>query len=741
MALVILAYILAHSSPIIAAREGMRFSTLLSMYGCSASVCTIDIIADLYILSFDGSNSKGESKMTSAVDKSIQSLVTDILEGKLLLPEMQRPFVWKDYQVRDLFDSLYRNYPSGSLLVWDTDELPSVHPLSVGGADESKSALLLLDGQQRLTSLSAILSGRPLIVSNRENPITVLFNLGTEMFDTEEVIPKIVSRHGQRSWISLAQYFNSDTFSILGSLGFQNMTAPETREAASKLEKLAKIKNYTYRVNILDHMEYGEVTRIFIRVNYGGTRLGNADLALAQISSRWPGVADKVSDFNDRLKRRGLIVSDPGVAMRTLSALTRHKTRLDSFFRKEGNKLPSVEQLETAWANGLTALEKALNFAQQNCYVDKLHMMPSPYVLVPLIAFFDKNKDTTITPEQSKQLEQWFYRVTVWSRYSTSTETKLDQDLRAIYEGGAIGEQIDALKEAVDVATGKRQVTEKDIRNRTNSPFLLIMRILARRNNAQDWISGISLGADKEVRTRPLFTERFITGADKKRRAQDIANQILSVSDLDLGKSPAELLGSLNLAHLQAQQIPSEPALWEPENYDRFLAARRQILSQQTNLLMYAEIPQVTADLLCQRITALELQLREVIATQLIASEGERAWERLVPRNMQTAAQQHIDKKTQENPALRDEFDSIEAKLRQCMFSDLRQIMEGNWSLFSEMFGQLGIFLKQFQFVLTARNGCAHDSIADLSTADRLHAQAGLEWFDDCLSQQVEIEA
>lgn len=103
--------------------------------------------------------------MITAEDKEIQSLVADVRDGKLLLPEMQRSYVWDSTQVRDFFDSLYHQYPSGQLLVWETDDLPySRAPGIAGVGSADRRPRLLLDGQQRLTSLAAVMLGKPLRV-------------------------------------------------------------------------------------------------------------------------------------------------------------------------------------------------------------------------------------------------------------------------------------------------------------------------------------------------------------------------------------------------------------------------------------------------------------------------------------------------------------------------------------------------------------------------------------------------
>lgn len=92
--------------------------------------------------------------------------------GEMRLPEIQRHYVWRATRVRDLMDSLYRGYPSGSILMWGTDEPVPTRDFAI--AQESTAFAgrkLLLDGQQRLTSLTTVLNGEPVLVKGRKKPI------------------------------------------------------------------------------------------------------------------------------------------------------------------------------------------------------------------------------------------------------------------------------------------------------------------------------------------------------------------------------------------------------------------------------------------------------------------------------------------------------------------------------------------------------------------------------------------
>src|ERR1700755_3458639 len=111
-------------------------------------------------------------------EATVEELVGMIERGELRLPEMQRRYVWRSPRVRDLMDSLYRGYPSGAILIWETDEAVPLRDFAVGQrVNPYQTTKLLLAAQQRLTSLSAVIRGEPIRVRSRKRPIELLFNL------------------------------------------------------------------------------------------------------------------------------------------------------------------------------------------------------------------------------------------------------------------------------------------------------------------------------------------------------------------------------------------------------------------------------------------------------------------------------------------------------------------------------------------------------------------------------------
>src|SRR6266404_9595077 len=156
-------------------------------------------------------------------EATVEELVGMIERGELRLPEMQRRYVWRSTRVRDLLDSLYRGYPSGAILLWETDEDVPLQELAIPQqSNPYQSTRLLLDGQQRLTSLSAVIRGEPVSVRGRRRPIELLFNLEhpdqlavvTEVNEEGDDEENLIEDEADSSEDELQRRFNRMTFVV-----------------------------------------------------------------------------------------------------------------------------------------------------------------------------------------------------------------------------------------------------------------------------------------------------------------------------------------------------------------------------------------------------------------------------------------------------------------------------------------------------------------------------------------------
>jgi len=254
-------------------------------------------------------------------EAKVEELVAMIERGELRLPEMQRRYVWKATRVRDLLDSLYRGYPSGAILLWETDESVPLRDFAIQQVQNPyQTTKLLLDGQQRLTSLWAVLRGHPIQVRWRKKPIELLFNLehpdqlgvatdfdentrndeDADIADADE--DELQKRFEQMAfvihtnklarlphWISVSEVFTSESDApFLRKAGVTKLEDPLYDKYSQRLKRLRSVRHYMYRMDILERsLSYEEVTEIFVRVNSLGAKLRGSDLATAQITAKW----------------------------------------------------------------------------------------------------------------------------------------------------------------------------------------------------------------------------------------------------------------------------------------------------------------------------------------------------------------------------------------------------------------------------------------------------------------------
>jgi len=677
--------------------------------------------------------------MISNQDREILALINDIRDGRLLLPELQRKFIWKSTQVRDLFDSLYRNYPSGQILVWETDDLPYSHTLSVDGIDENqKKPLLLLDGQQRLTSLAAIMLGKDLVVRGSKRPIDIAFNVYTEKF---EVAGPRQTKDG--GWISLSKLFTQGVLPVLIELNIDTKS-PEAGKVFDRLQRLENIKTYKYQVNILENLNYDEVTHIFVRINSGGTKLNSADLALAQMSSRWRGITDELFSYQNAVSRRGhKLWLDTGILLRAMSSMMVGQTRLSQLFRGERQKI-SLTDLEQAWKRVKAGMDQAISFLVSNCLMDRLDLLPTQYILIPLTIFFDKFGDE-VTDAQARDLRRWVYMALIWNRYSGATETAADQDVTAIKSDAPIANMVQNLEDKVG---RNRPITERELRDqRKNSPFMLLAYVLARKANAQDWFNGVTLQGDQSLEIHHIFPKDVLREAYDLKAQSLLVDQVANLAFLSkranakiLSQSPSQYLANIPTSRLEAQNVPTKTDLWNLENFEAFLQVRREQLANKINQLLQSLTDEPSLwvvsqqELLERRINTIENNMRLLVATRLGDAFGAEAWQK-IPGGIRNTLDQRIASHLEKHPYLSSAYETLDAKLEFCQFSDYVKIITANWPYFQGDFGSNQEFSEHIKNVTDVRNAMKHGR--EVPNSDLAVGEGGLLWIEDCLKAAI----
>ncbi|CCN21686.1 conserved hypothetical protein [Bordetella bronchiseptica 1289] len=560
-------------------------------------------------------------------EASVEELVSMIERGELRLPEMQRQYVWRSTRVRDLLDSLYRGYPSGAILLWETDEAVPLQDFAVSqSTNPYQSTRLLLDGQQRLTSLSAVIRGEPVSVRGRRRPIDLLFNLehpdqlavvteveengddeddadddseliGDETDSTEDELLKrfnkmtfvVATRKLEQlpHWVKVSEVFKTDNDApFLKRAGISGFDDPRYEKYSQRLARLRGIRKYVYRMDVLERtLSYDEVTEIFVRVNSLGAKLRSSDLALAQITAKWRHSLQTFQDFQKACAKTGFDL-DLGLHLKNLMAFATGQSR----FQIVGSL--NVEKLQKAWKEACEGMEFALNFLRSNLGIDSPALLSSPFLLV-VLAYFGHSRNYALSNDEARQLRYWALMANAKGRFSRgSSETILDQDLASIRQGGAVSELIDRLR----LQFGRLDITAEELEGRNQRSALFKTMFLAfRAAGAKDWRSHLTIaldhsGAQHRLQFHHIFPKAVLKTSFTAREADDIANLAFiggktnrAISD----KAPAvylpPLVDQLGEPAFSAQCIPVEASLLDVESYKAFLLERRKRIATALN--------------------------------------------------------------------------------------------------------------------------------------------------------------
>ena len=557
-------------------------------------------------------------------EASVEELVGMIERGELRLPEMQRRYVWRSTRVRDLLDSLYRGYPSGAILLWDTDEEVPLQDFAIAQqGNPYQSTRLLLDGQQRLTSLSAVIRGAPVGVRGRQKPIELLFNLehpeelavvtevneeGNDEEDEEELIEDEVDSSEDElqkrfdrmtfvvatrkleqllCWVKVSEVFKSDSDrQFLKRAGITDLDDPRAEKYSQRLARLRGVRKYVYRMDILERaLSYDEVTKIFVRVNSLGAKLRSSDLALAQITTKWRGALKIFQTFQGQCGKAGFDL-DLGLHLKNLVAFATGQSR----FLTVGS-LP-VGTLQRAWKECVPGMEFALNFLKSNAGLDSPALLSSPFLLVTL-GYYGHKRDYEIGAGEAEQLRHWVLVANAKGRYSRgSSETLLDQDLSTLRHGGGSGELIDRLR----LQVGRLDIAPEELEGRNQRSALFKTMFLAFRTaNARDWHSNLAIslghrGAQHRLQFHHVFPKAILKSSYTAREADDIANLAFiggktnrKINDKAPNQYFPTLIKKSGPGAFEAQCIPTQDHLLDVGAYKSFLGERRRLVAERLN--------------------------------------------------------------------------------------------------------------------------------------------------------------
>lgn len=509
------------------------------------------------------------------------SVILDHIDsGHMALPEFQRGYVWNRNQVRGLMSSLYRGYPVGSFLTWvtATEEANT----RGDGALAPGVVKLLLDGQQRVTSLYGIIRGRPpRFFDGNEQAFTGLrFHALDEAF--EFYAPTRMDE--DPIWIDVSTVMREGLTPYLREMSEH----PSFSEIIDNLNRLHTIRDRDFHIEEVtgDDLTVDVVVDIFNRVNSGGTKLSKGDLALARICATWPEARQELRSRLDGWGEHGYNFQLDWLLRNVTTILTG-----SAFF--SGLRDTTAEVFATGLQRAERSVSQMLNLLAGRLGLDHDRVLGARYAFPVAVRYLDDHAGPLGAAEQGKLL-YWYVHASLWGRYTGSTESTINQDLTALHEDG-----LDGLLDRLRHWRGDLTIRPEDFSGWSlGARFYPMLYLMTRYRAAQDLGTGIPLSANllgrlSRLEVHHLFPKALLYEMGYERsEVNAVANFCLLSQETNLRisrRSPADYLPEIREQHpgaLESQWIPTDPELWRPENYRAFLQARRQLLAADANAIL-----------------------------------------------------------------------------------------------------------------------------------------------------------
>ena len=360
--------------------------------------------------------------------KRYSDLISEIQKGLIKIPKFQRDFVWSIEKTAQLLDSILKGYPIGTFILWQTDErindIKNIGNLDIPDTPDGTKVQYVLDGQQRITSLYAAYLGAEIrkVGEKKVSDYNQIYvDLENDIEDDEE--PVITGEKPEGEHISLSEVLNFMEH-------FKDIQARYSDEHFNKIQSYSRaFDTYDFSTVLLRKENIDSAIEVFTRINTGGQTLTLFEIMSAKTYDEGQkfDMQVKWSDFIKKLEEKKYEGVSSSLILSLLSLIL---SKTKECKRKTILNL-SKQDIIDHWDEAISALEHSIDYFRTSFGIPVSQLLPYDALLVPFAYFFYHHKDKP-GPEQRKYLEEFFWRISLSYRYSSSTESKLSQDIRRI---------------------------------------------------------------------------------------------------------------------------------------------------------------------------------------------------------------------------------------------------------------------------------------------------------------------
>jgi hypothetical protein len=563
---------------------------------------------------------------------SLTHLIEEIKHGNLALPDIQRPFVWSAAKTRDLFDSMYRGYPVGTLVLWETGAEVGSKQVG-GGAGEKVPKLLIVDGQQRLTSLYAVITGAAVLTKAfEEKRIRIAIRPSDETFEVTdaaierdpEFIPDITALWDSGFKSTLRSFIYR-----LGEARGAELSHHDQDHLEERVDRVRDLRDFRFQViELAAAADEEQVAEIFVRINSEGVKLNQADFILTLMSVHWDKGRRQLEEFSREAvdpkvtgpsSKNAFIDPSPDQLLRAGVGLAFRRGRLQHVYNilrgkdlETGNV--STERRSDQFDRLRMAQDEVVNLTNWHEFLKAItragfrsrRMVTSENALVyTYILWLIGRRDFGIDRKPLRSvIARWFFMAHTVGRYTSSPESQIESDLGRISDlpagdGAAFCAELDRIVRANftgdywEISLPNRLDTSS-----SRSPVLFAYAAALDLLDAELLFSDLRIRAlDDPGVTAPRSTERHHLFPKAYLEAKGIrgtraVNAIANMAFLDWPENAEisagdplvywpQMASRLGPARLKQQSYwHALPVGWEQLDYATFLDRRRPLIAK-----------------------------------------------------------------------------------------------------------------------------------------------------------------
>ncbi|OZQ68435.1 hypothetical protein CA600_06380 [Paenibacillus sp. VTT E-133280] len=354
--------------------------------------------------------------------KAFSSIIAEIESGQIKIPQFQRDFVWDIQKSAQLMDSIVKGYPIGTFIFWRTKErLRSVRNLGniiLPEPVEGEYVNFVLDGQQRMTSLFASLKGAKIQRdANKVDDYSAIY-LDLTASKDDQIVTLDVTDKESGSYIKLADLLYGG-LTLLAEYPSQYLRLLE--------EYKRRIEAYSYSIVLIKDAPIDVATEIFTRINVGGKPLSVFEIMIAKtfdVEKNFD-LSEKFKELIEELRPLDYETISDAIVLQTVSVI------LEKECQKKVILKLNKDQFISVWDKAIDAIHRAVEYFRSFYRIPVSQLLPYNALIVPFAYFFYIHPDKP-TGDTQKQLQDFFWRVSLSGRYSSGVESKLAQDIKKI---------------------------------------------------------------------------------------------------------------------------------------------------------------------------------------------------------------------------------------------------------------------------------------------------------------------